>query len=250
MDYENAEIFLLHYDESDGNPYKHDDVSIQKSEIQKVTVAIRLPPHVRNKFSELSWNFYNLKATEPLIAWWYKDDALVDWQLKWTLNYDVSLYAPFTIFATQNARWGWAADNDSTVRESDLNNSSWIVLNFYTVRNPKRNNDDYPTIISSKDNEIKGADFKTIFTDPATSDLQLKFSLLNLVLWGGSIAARYPFLEYYAEFEPKPGVPDAMLSDKYFTIKTEWNFWDYKVDTIIYKPTIVESILKSFTTIL
>jgi hypothetical protein len=72
----------------------------------------------------------------------------------------------------------------------------------------------------------------------------LRFSLLNLVLWWWHLANRYPFLEYYVDFWPTN-----IVSDKYFTIQTEWNFWDYKVDTIIYKPTITESILRSFTTI-
>ena len=58
----------------------------------------------------------------------------------------------------------------------------------------------------------------------------------------------YPFLEYYVELDGVWG--EAILSDKYYTIKTEWNYWDYQVNTVMYKPTITESILRSFTTIL
>ena len=42
---------------------------------------------------------------------------------------------------------------------------------------------------------------------------------------------------------------DEIVSDKYFTIEAEWNYWDYKIDNIIFEPTITESILRSFTTI-
>ena len=82
-----------------------------------------------------------------------------------------------------------------------------------------------------------------MFSAGSISDLQLRFSLLNLVLWGWTLSKRYPYVEYYLDFW-------GMVPDKYYTIKTEWNYGDYKIDTVIYKPTIVESILRSFTTIL
>lgn len=237
MDYENAEIFMLYYDNANGNPYRSDNVSINKSDLTGITVTIRLPPYIRS-------SLWDLNTYESLIPRWYTDDALVDWQIKGKFqNHN------FTMFATQNAAWSHAADNDSTIRESDLNNPNWISLTFgKDQRNPKLNkhNDDI-TIVSQDDSTITWfhQKFRDVFQTNRFSDLQLRLSLLNLVLWDGSLGKRYPFLEYYADFWS-----GKIVSDKYYTIQTEWNYWDYQIDTVIYKPTITESILKSFTTIL
>ncbi len=247
MDYENAEIFLLYYDKLFDGPYVKKDCSndydCKKTTPNTILGRIRLPQRIYQRFSALdTW--------ESLFPLWYTDDALVDWQLRWNFNNWIQSI-PFTIFATQSAAWGWSTSNDSAIRESNLNNWdwTWIDLQFYNNRDPRGiKNPSQPTIISQSSNEIINAvrdnNFNDIFSNPNFSNLQLRFSLLNLVLWWWHLANRYPFLEYYVDFWPTN-----IVSDKYFTIQTEWNFWDYKVDTIIYKPTITESILRSFTTI-
>lgn len=244
MDYENAEIFLLYYDKRDGGPYDKKDCSTypnqcSQSHLNKITWRIRLPTRIRAKFS-------NLNTGKSLFQeWWFKDDAIVDRQLIWNFqSWDLEI--PFTIYATQSAAWSRPSDRDSAIREWHLNNSSWVKLVFENSWDPTQNHHpENPTIVSLADNTITHDynSFKKILHNNSFYNLQLRFSLLNLVLWWWTLAKRYPFLEYYFDFWD-------VISDKYFTIQTEWNYWDYKIDTVIYKPTITESILKSFTTIL
>ena len=244
MDYENAEIFLLYYDKLNGGPYDKKDCSIytnqcSQSYLNKITWRIRLPTRIRTKFS-------NLNTGKSLFQeWWFKDDALVDRQLIWNFQ-SWGLQIQFTFYATQSAAWSRPSDRDSAIREWHLNNSSWVKLVFENSRDPTGNHHpENPTIVSLADNTITHDynSFKKILHGNSFYNLQLRFSLLNLVLWWWTLAKRYPFLEYYFDFWD-------VISDKYFTIQTEWNYWDYKIDTVIYKPTITESILKSFTTIL
>ena len=253
MDYENAEVFLLYYDK-DGydHPYtkKTCPWDCEKTKLSAIKVALRLPPYVRNKFHEM-WKNELLYTTKPLIQdWWYQNDAIVDRQVRWKYWGDAS----FTIFATQDAMWYSTGPNDSSIRESHLNNQSWLTLNFSNYRNPITNQyGSSPTIISSKDAEIildawGSQAFKKVFSNGNFQNLQLRLSLLNLVLWWWEVGIRYPFLEYSIEYEPLGTYP-IIASDRYFTIETEWNFWDYKINNIIFKPTIKESILRSFTTI-
>ena len=247
MDYENAEVFLLYYDNLTGEPYNKRDCSepthCNKADINKITGWIRLPQLIYRKFGDLDVN-------HPLSAeWWYKDDALVDWQLRWNF-YTWGQLIPFTLFATQRAAWGSPSNKDSAIRESHLNKSgwSWLELEFYTRRDPRKQSDSsLPTIVSQSSNDITtitdGDKFNKFFSDNTHfTDLQLRLSLLNLVLGEWRLAKRYPFLEYYLDFWNT-------VADKYFTIETEGNYWDYKIDSILYKPTITESILRSFTTI-
>ena len=239
MDYENAEVFLLYYDDKlTQNPYKPTNCSIawdcQKSNLASISWSIRLPPLIHETFGDLDDNHSLFQE------WWYKDDALVDRQLKWNFN-----GTPFTVFATQRAAWAEASNEDSAIRESNLNH--WVNLLFYNSWDPRKDirhlQPPTPTIVSQSYDTLTGYTFNTMFSAGSISDLQLRFSLLNLVLWGWTLSKRYPYVEYYLDFW-------GMVPDKYYTIKTEWNYGDYKIDTVIYKPTIVESILRSFTTIL
>ena len=245
MDYDNSEIFLLYYDNSNGNPYrKIVDSDIQQSKIDEINVDIRLPWFIKD-------SFWPLNTTKSLSPEWKNDDVVVDRQLRW--NYDNK---PFTIYATQ--RYETLAD--SAIRESDINNEDINIVYGNLKWNPinwrAANTDpaDTVTIISSVDDEIKelarSNHFQTILENTDNfKQKQFKLSLLNLLEsqnWAWMI---YPFLEYYIEFKPYLANP-IILSDKYFTIQTEGNFWDYKIDNVIFKPTITESILKSFTTIL
>ena len=187
-----------------------------------------------------------MDTSEPLIKdGWYQDDALVDRQIRWKYT-----DAPFTVFATQEAMWYSTGPNDSAIRESHLNNLSWLTFSFSNMRNPITNRTSNPTIISPKDSSISAETqaFKELFTNWNYKDLQLRLSLLNLVLWWWQVGTRYPFLEYYVDMQPL-WTYDVIASDRYFTIETEWNFWDYKINNVLYKPTITESILRSFTTI-
>lgn len=243
MDYENAEVFLLYYDESkaDSNPYdkKNCPEDCIQSNISSIEGNIRLPQYVRQQFGDLD-------TDDPLIPRWYWDDALVDRQLRGNFQYSDDQNVPFTILATQSAAWSRPTEKDSAIREWNLNNASWVILKFEDSWDPRVGASHYPTptIISQFNDTISDTyDFWDIFSTPMFSELQLRLSLLNLVLWGWTTAKRYPFLEYYLDF-------GNTISNKYFTIKSEWNYWDYKIDNIIFKPTITESILKSFTTIL
>ena len=247
MDYENAEIFLLYYDSLGDGPYHKKDCSnnwdCDKSEPEKISGKIRLPQLVHESFQDLD-------VEDSLFQeWWYRDDAIVDRQIKGNYSPGYSLKIPFTIFATQSAAGAGPTSRDSAIRESNLN--EWTELEFssetWDPRKDSWNNPPEPTIVSQLNSEILNATqlykFWEIFNYDWFSDLQLRLSLLNLALWGWATSKRYPFLEYYIDFW------DAIASDKYFTIQTEGNYWDYKIDNIVFEPTITESILRSFTTI-
>ena len=250
MDYENAEVFLLYYDKGDyDHPYtkKTCPWDCQKTKLSSIKVAIRLPSYIRSKFWEMG-KAADLDINSPLLQdGWFPNDAIVDRQVRWT---DDNIPTTFTIFATQDAMWYSTGPNDSAIRESHLNNLSWLTFNFSDKWNPITDKTTPPTIISSQDATIswESQAFKHLFTKDRYQNLQLRLSLLNLVLWWWKAWNRYPFLEYYIDIKPTWTNP-VIASDRYYTIETEWNFWDYKINNVIYKPTITESILRSFTTI-
>ena len=241
MDYENAEIFLLYYDDSENNPYNGG--TIINSALTQITWEIRLPKLLFN-----SWFWYLDTWTSSI---WLSgslptNDAMVDRQIRW--NYNDS---PFTIFSTQSLIiWGPKpivdTYEDSVFREDDIN-GTWsygLIFTFKDKRSPIDRSYASPTIISQKESDIVGPsptnndNYTNLFR--YSSGTQLRFSLLNL-LWTWRYV--YPFLEYYVDFWWEN------VSDKYFTINGQWNFKDYQVNTVIQKPTAKESILWNFTSI-
>jgi len=236
MDYNMSEVFLLYrdpgIDPSNDNPYKKlEKKNMIKSKVTKVDGHIRLPQYLYETFRDLDTSTWLILPTE-------KDDAIVDRQVMWIYS-----GSQFTIFATQDTRNWHATSEDTAIRESDLNGSNGGGFNFSFIdnKNPKVGSHAHDwTIISPNSNEI--GNFKQIFAeDDRFSQNQIKFSLLNFlknVNWD-----IYPFLEYQIKFY------DAPVPDKYYTINSDWGYWDYMVTLTIIKPTIKESILKSFTTI-
>ncbi len=231
MNYENAEIFLLYYDQSSGNPYKTSDVYISKSNPNQITWEIRLPWLLQDKF-------WNLKDNDNLISSSHtKNDSIVDRQIRWFTNSNT----PFTIYSTESlSNWNINKNTDSVFRESDINTP--LQFNFWNNKGPisspgQRSTSAQLTVISQAEDSIKNQNFRDIFQQ---SWVQLRFALLNLLEW--SWKNNYPFLEYYADFWKD-------VADKYYTINAEWNFKDFQVNTIIQKPTIKETILWSFTSI-
>ena len=231
MDYNNAEVFLLYRDphtSTSSNPYeKLDKGGMERSIVSEVTGEIRLPAYLKETFWDLNTQSWLMLSEET-------NDAIVDWQVMW--NYAGQ---QFTIFATQSTtNWNVNASKDTAIRESDLNNG--LAFSFWEMshrKNPKSANNDW-TIISP--NHIE--DFSQILNsnDPFSWN-QIRFSLLNFLK--NSTWDLYPFLEYHIDFNGDP------VPDKYYTINSEWGYWDYLVNLTVIKPTIKESILKSFTTI-
>lgn len=239
MDYENAEVFLLYYDDPDPSKSPYSWWSITQSKPSSIEAKIRIPGLLKD-----SW--WELDDTKSLLNTWAKDDAIVDRQIRWNYN-----NSPFTIYATQNVvNRSVERRRDTAIRESIINklsegsnfklkfwwNDGWRPFNV--SGNP---NNDIVTIISSNEDEIKSLNnFLGVFNN--WTGLQLRFSLLNLLhAKQGKII--YPFLEYYVDFWWKP------VSDKYYTINAEWSIWDFQVNTIIQKPTAKESILWNFTAV-
>ncbi len=250
MWYENAEVFLLYYDdELNENPYKKiEENKLTKSKPQLITWQIRLPGLLKDRF-------HNLDIGLPLA--WSKgsmpgNDGIVDRQFRWEYR-DWTKDFPFTIYSTQKielANYGRKEKpkEDSVFREWDINNN--LNFKFWDSSNPFNNSSSTRwslnniTVISEKENEILSDltnEFQGIFNNSQFIKPQLRFSLLNLVQWSGTYL--YPFLEYYVDFWWEP------VSDKYYTINGEWNFKDYQINTIIQKPTVKETILWSFTSI-
>ena len=168
----------------------------------------------------------------------------------------LSCSKPFVIYSTQSvAFWGNEVkidkEKDSVFRESDINNT----LNFEFWNNGwspfkdgkrRENSSSHSasspsiTVIGEAWNDVSGeSKFENILNKWYVT--QIRFSLLNLLQWSGNNI--YPFLEYYVDFWNKK------VPDKYFTIDAEWAYKDYKVNMIIKKPTIKESVFWSFTSI-
>lgn len=241
MDYENAEIFLLYYDNSTNNPYTWASCAkwfCTKSNIDSISWKIKLP----QKLYDLDDMFWPLDTWNAII-WKIANDAVVDWQLRWTQS-----NVPFTVYATQSLLddyhiWGW----DTTIREDDVNrkvswNYTWVSILIWNNKSPIVWKTWYLlTVISPNESSLSGRNLKNFFTDGNTSQLQLRLALLNILNTKNNTI--YPYLEYYLDFWWKE------ISDKYFTMDAEWKYWDYQVNLIIQKPTAKESILWSFTTI-
>ena len=262
MDYENAENFLLYIDNSEGDPYKKVECSnggvngCSASNPEKITWVIRLP-----KLLEEKW-FGTLDESKALILqdrWTNipKDDPIVDWQIRWNYTDGNPNTVPFTVFSTSKTTMNNGVDSnyDSVFREKDINKT--LNFEFAVAKSPLNNNKTSSkkwqnltglTVVSQKANYISNKNFYNIFNDYTFSNVQLRFSLLNLLKGTTGTANKpeshiYPFLEYYVDFDNKE------VPDRYYTITAEWNYADFQVNTIVKKPTTKETILWSFTSI-
>ena len=245
MDYENSEVFLLYYDISQGNPYKNG--STEGSNPTQITWEIRLPKQLSG--------FWELDEKVSLVwARWNmpENDAVVDWQIRWTYN-----EKPFTIYSTQSVEFdGNSAKinvgKDTVFRESDINktlkfnfwwSSMWSPFSYdNTFSYDNRWTTSHITMVHESEisAETKSG-FKSFFANQNVKLSQIRFSLLNLLQWSGNNI--YPFLEYYIDFGGKT------VPDKYFTINAEWEYKDYKVDIVVKKPTVKDTVFWSFTSI-
>lgn len=249
MDYENAEVFLLYYDDSK-QPYEKPGILDILKTFDSITVVgltwiIRLPQAITGRFwvdLDEDTSLVGLSGSLP------KNDAIVDWQVRW------SLWGSFTVYSTQSLEynWNWTKVNekeDSVFREWDIN--SPLKFRFWGSRNPfnimgvSRGSDVNPTIISRNEDDVRSKrSFSRLFYQANTP--QLRFSLLNLLESREDVYGKkhiYPFLEYYVDFGSR------YASNVYYKIEAEWNYKDYQVDNIIYKPTVKDTILWSFTSI-
>lgn len=265
MDYKDSQVFLLYYDnwmngtERD-NPYhkiscKNWNTYCTQSSTEEITWIIRLPWKLKDFFGPLD-------TTVALVAGWPLNDAIVDRQIRWRFkeNNTTESY-PFTIYSTQIYDSNGARDDlDSAIRETDINGSEtnpefnfnfwqgkwspstdtsrWLYSNF-TIISPLESNIKTDVNYNST-TKTTTKHFEQILRDSKYTEKQVRFSLLNLLRSEKNMV--YPFLEYYVDFWTD-------ISDKYFTINAEWNYDNYQIDRIVWKPTNKESILWSFTTI-
>lgn len=241
MDYENSEVFLLYYDNSDGNPYV---VGSTKPTFEDgynafVTWKIRLPKRLKDVFWDLDTSMNLVWTVGDLPA----DDGIVDWQIRWKYS------KPFVIHSTQSTEFDGNKvkvkyNLDSVFRESDINKP--LEFKFGNKKTPIIKPEDRGedimelSVIGENADTLSTFDYEKIFWQ--SSNLQLRFSLLNLLQWSQNNGT-YPFLEYYVYFW------ENYVPDKYWTITAKWGYKDYNVDTIIQKPTVKESIFWSFTSI-
>ena len=249
MDYNNSQIFLLFYDNSDWNPYTKTSCPwtwCTESSTSEISWVIRLPW----KISDISDGFWPLDKDKWLTSNWPKDDTIVDRQIRWKYKNGSQTY-PFTIFATQNFNINNQSvdyTHENAIRESSINET--LNFQFWNTRArspiPINNNTNLTIIspqwtnISTYLNDPPLTHFTKIFNNENFTEKQLRFSLLNLLISNKNMI--YPFLEYYVDFWTD-------VSDKYFNINAEWSYDDYHINTIVRKPTNKESILWNFTTI-
>ncbi len=267
MDYENSQIFLLYYDNPDTNNWtsytKASEGDYTRSQANSAIWHIRLPKYLYDKF-------WNLNTDSSLVEWYEysdKNDVIVDRQIKWIYNNE-----QFTIYSTQNSN---ATSLDTSMREWDIN---WNGLYFdfwnknsrspiftasrdpsdssRSTANIKKGQNSDPITIGKAENYIKWkSNYSSIFSDSNISQIQLRFSLLNLLKAKKNSTDTsemlYPFLEYYIKFVKITGgsAEDAIVADKYYTINAEWYYGGYKINKKVWKPTVKESVLSSFTSI-
>lgn len=228
MDYQNSEIVLLNSDNSEDWPYNKDSRHTKKVNINNISWVIRLPEKIKPKF-------WLLDTSHELPGNIVQNDAIVDRQINWVTNGN-----DFTIFARQDViDRATIGQNDSAIRESDLNN--WVILKFWdntsTPLEKRRTAISSGFVVVSSNTGLTYEPFKNIFN--MWNNIQLKLSLLN-VLQGQYWV--YPFLEYYLNF-------DKETPDKFYTIKAEWRFGDFQINLLVKKPTIKQSVLWSFTVV-
>lgn len=278
MDYNDAQIFLLYYDDNlTLNPYTKIKCNVAGSCTQSapkiIKWKIRLPKFLQDK------NFWELDESNSLVDKSSPgNDAIVDRQIRWKYNESNQ----FTIYATQRKKSQSSkkidSPKDSAIRESHIKNGLSFQFSKTSKRSPTSDGKNADlTIISPKENDIKrelwwqddangnltfhasntNPYFEKIFTDNKYTEKQLRFSLLNLLQTKTTDASNnkitpkiYPFLEYYVEFfNGEANDTPVIVSDKYFTINAEWNYGDYKINKIIWKPTSKESVLWNFTSV-
>lgn len=249
MNYEDSEIFLLYYDLAKNNPYKKVDCKnwndCTNSSPTDIDWLIRLP---KKLISTDWWN--NLDTSNPLTKLKNEapaDDPIIDRQVRWYYsNY------PFTVYSSQSESNKYVIYPDDTViRESDINNvqNNWVKIDVSSNNNWKVFSDNYHwknkpvTIISQIENTVKGIWWiKNLIWN--AQEPQIRFSLLNLLKWSSNNSSWhiYPFLEYYIDFQ-------TIVPDRFYKINAEWNFADYKINLIVHKPTVKETVLGNFTSI-
>ena len=240
MDYEDTQVFILYYDKSDWSPYQKISCTswtdCQQSYPDAISWTIRLPIYLTDKpaFED------GLNVNDELVRNWPNNDAIVDRQLKWKYN-----GSAFTIYATQKYNMKNIEENrDNAFRESDIN--AILNFNFWARKySPLPSSSRWGwitehTVISPMETAIKKIEFHDIISDSSFTSKELRFSLLNLLKSPQN--AIFPFLEYYVEFWTD-------VSDKYFTINAQWDYNDYQINKILWKPTKKESVLWSFTSI-
>lgn len=251
MDYDNSQIFLLYYDNSTWNPYNkiscQNEWECTNSSPEIIEWVIRLP-------KKISTFFEGLDTTTSLTSNSPANDPIVDWQIRGKYSYDDTTY-PFNIFATQKlfvkpTEITILENNDNAIRENDINWDNGLNFSFWWENwSPigTRWNKAALTLISPQESNIKkeldkdtNKYFKSIFSNEKYTEKQLRFSLLNLLKTKKDMI--YPFLEYYVDFWTD-------VSDRYFKIDAEGSYNDYKINTIVWKPTNKESVLWNFTTI-
>ena len=228
MDYENAEIFLIYYDSWDNSPYT--GWTLHQVNVGSITWVIRLPSSLTGVFWLLNtWAALTTNHNQ------IKNDPIVDRQIRW-----LTWNNQFTIYSFSNINGGIPSSKDSVIRESNIN--QWVQINFWRNKSPiSGQNQATRAIISPVDEQISGNAKSLSAIVNSNENKQIRFSLLNLLEWQKWWT--YPYLEYYLDFW------NNQVSDKYYTINAEWKVWDYKVNLIVQKPTIQESVYWNFTVI-
>ncbi len=243
LDYKWVETILLSIDESlVENSYNTNWSYRENYSWSIISGQFRLPPQIFSSFSYslLCNDSSNPEICDPDQDGLY-DDIIVDWSMKWYYNWN-----QFFIMPNESISYYWDekivnADQDTTIRKSNINNSSWIIFwNSMNIFNDTASNPNSQNVIST---DVANISTKT-FTDILSSDqytwLQIKFALVNFLRSFSSNI--YPFLEYFFEF-------DSPIADRFYTIQWEGRKWDYDIKIIIKKPTFKETVAGSFTVV-
>ena len=243
LDYKWVETILLSIDNTTvDNSYNNNSNYRLTYWGSSISGQFRLPPKILSGFNNsllCYTNVWSAEICDPDKDWLY-DDIIVDRSLKWYNNWN-----QFFVMPNQSIAYYWTeklvnTDQDTTIRESNVN--SWSKIIFWDSKNIF--NDDSLSEPNSQNiisnNNMSDKSFFNILSDNNYTWLQLKFALVNLlssVNWN-----IYPFLEYFFKF-------DQPVADRFYNIQWNWRKWNYDIKIIIKKPTFKETVAGSFTVV-
>lgn len=170
------------------------------------------------------------------------DLPVVSWSIKG--EYDGS---QFTLLPKEAVIFGstqtpLVLPSDTLLRKSKINENKDFIL--WDNTNPFSSSTDTPplNIVSEKEQEMSGGivSYRDLFSDSNTQNGVLNLSLVNFLI--SNMGGVYPFLEYQFTSETP-------ISDRFFRLDWHGKVGSYDVLIRVYKPTLEQPSVGSFTII-
>lgn len=245
LDYLQAVNVLFMMDDSVNNPYQ--TWTLTKSTSNTFTGNIRLP-----QILEEDYHFWPLDDTDSKSQIWAPesptDDPIVDWSFRRNNAWNPDDTGSIQLLSIASEAWGTINYNkDSRILESRINANQ--IMKFQnnspfedTIWSSLKTTSPHLfSVIWEKSNVVSAISNNNLSYLLQNYDwIIFRLSLLNLLY--STTWQLYPYLEYQLTFP-------AEVSDIFYNITTKWKYGNYEVQLFTKKPTLSESILRSFTVI-